>query len=342
MLLPMKTRTLGPFTIGRLALGTMLMGAQTPVDESHRMLDRFLEAGGNLVDTADVYSDGRSEETLAPWLRQHRDEIVLATKCRFEVSDPGGEGLAPDRIVKACDASLRRLGVDAIDLYQVHAPDPEVPMEQTLEALDGLVRAGKVRALGASNFPAWLLAWAVATQDREGWAPFISLQPQYSLVERSIETEILPFCRAAGLGTITWGPLGAGFLSGKYQRGEGPPADGRIAAAGETFEEAYHRRAVERNFAVVDAAAEIADARGVTIAQVALAWLLDAPGVTAPIAGPRTLEHLDDLLAAEGLALTEDERARLEAPAGPPPVYPQRFLLEQTEIGEVPFVRRAR
>ena len=164
----MQTTTLGPFTVGRIALGTMLMGTKTPVEESHRILDRFVEAGGTLVDTADVYSDGGSEETLAPWLRRHRDEVVLATKCRFAVSDPGGEGLAPDRIVQACDASLRRLGVDVIDLYQVHAPDPDTPLEETLEALDGLVRAGKVRALGASNFPAWLLAWAVATRTARG------------------------------------------------------------------------------------------------------------------------------------------------------------------------------
>jgi aryl-alcohol dehydrogenase-like predicted oxidoreductase len=171
----METTSLGPFTVSRLCLGTMLMGAKTPVAESHRMLDRFIDAGGNFVDTADTYSDGGSEETLAPWLAGRRDAVVLATKCRFPVSDPGGQGLAPDRIVKACDASLRRLGVDAIDLYQVHAPDPDVPLEATLEALDGLVRAGKVRALGVSNFPAWLLAWAVALQDRNGWSPFVSL-----------------------------------------------------------------------------------------------------------------------------------------------------------------------
>jgi aryl-alcohol dehydrogenase-like predicted oxidoreductase len=335
----METTTLGPFTVGRLALGTMLMGAQTPVDESHRILDRFVEAGGNLVDTADVYSDGGSEETLAPWLRRRRDEVVLATKCRFAAPH---QGLAPDTIVKACDASLRRMDVDVIDLYQVHAPDPDTPLEETLEALDGLVRAGKVRALGASNFPAWLLAWAVATQDREGWAPFISLQPQYSLVERSIETEILPLCRAAGLGVLPWGPLGAGFLSGRYRPGERPPADSRIDAAEDTYDEAYHRRGVERNFAVVDAAAEIAGARGATTAQVAIAWLLGTPGVTAPLIGPRTLEQLDDLVAAERIELTGDERARLEAPAGPPPVYPQRMLVEQLGIGDVPFVRRAR
>ncbi len=135
------------------SLGPMLMGGKTPTEESHRMLDRFLAAGGNFIDTADVYGDGESERTLAPWLASHRDEVVLATKVRFPVSDPGGQGLEPDRIRAACDASLRRLGVEEIDLYQVHAPDPEVPLEATLEALDGLVRAGKVKALGVSNFP---------------------------------------------------------------------------------------------------------------------------------------------------------------------------------------------
>src|SRR5215210_3358772 len=325
----MQTTTLGPFTVSRLCLGTMLMGAKTPVDESHRMLDRFLEAGGNFIDTADTYSDGGSEETLAPWLAGRRDDVVLATKCRFPVSDPGGQGLQPDRIAKACDASLRRLGVDEIDLYQLHAPDPDVPLEATLEALDALVRAGKVRAPGVSNFPAWLLAWSVALQDREGWAPFVSLQPQYSLVERSIEVEILPFCRAAGLAVIPWGAVGAGFLTGKYKRGERPPDGSRIADADETLEEAYERRAVERNFRVVDAASDIAGDRGATIAQVALAWLLGIDGVTAPIVGPRTFEQLEDVLGADGLTLSAAERARLEDPAGPSPAYPQRFLLEQ-------------
>jgi aryl-alcohol dehydrogenase-like predicted oxidoreductase len=338
----METTTLGPFTVSRLCLGTMLMGGKTPVDESHRMLDRFLEAGGTFVDTADTYGDGRSEEVLAPWLAHHRDEVVIATKCRFPVSDPGGQGLAPERIVKACDASLRRMGIDAIDLYQIHAPDPDVPLEATLEALDGLVRAGKVRALGVSNFPAWLLAWAVGLQDRNGWAPFVSLQPQYSLVERSIEVEILPFCRAAGLGVIPWGPLGAGFLSGKYARGEQPPEGSRIADADETLEEAYDRRAVERNFAVVDAATEIARERGATVPQVALAWLLGTRGVIAPIVGPRTFEQLEDNLGADGLELTAEERARLEAPAPPPPMYPQRMLHEQSGLGDLAVLNRAR
>src|SRR4051812_30505584 len=227
----METTKLGPLSVSRLCLGTMLMGAKTPAEESHRMLDRYLEAGGNFIDTADVYGDGGSERTLAPWLASHRDEVVVATKVRHEVSAPPGEGLAPDRIRAACDASLRRLGVEVIDLYQVHAPDPSVPLEDTLEALNGLVEAGKVRALRAPNSPAWLLAGAAATRDRGGWAPFVGLQPQSSLVERSAELELLPFCRAAGLGVIPWGPLGAGFLSGRYRRGEAAPAGSRMGDA---------------------------------------------------------------------------------------------------------------
>jgi aryl-alcohol dehydrogenase-like predicted oxidoreductase len=336
----MDTAQLGPLTVSRLCLGAMLMGSKTPRDESHRMLDRFLDAGGTFVDTADTYDDGGSEETLAPWLARRRDEVVLATKVRFPVSDPGGEGLGAERIAAACDASLRRLGVDVIDLYQVHAPDPGVPLEETLQALDGLVRAGKVRALGASNYPAWLLAWAVALQDRNGWSPFVSLQPQYSLVERSIETEILPFCRAAGLGVLPWGPLGAGFLTGRYSREEPPPEGSRMADAADELEEAPARRAIERNFKVVDEARAIAEAKGATISQVALAWLLGTEGVTAPIVGPRTYEQLEDLLGAVDVTLAEEERARLEAHAPPPPVYPQRFLREQNGIGDVASLRR--
>jgi aryl-alcohol dehydrogenase-like predicted oxidoreductase len=259
----------------------------------------------------------------------------VATKVRFAVTDPPGEGLAPDRIRAACDASLRRLGIDVIDLYQVHAPDPSVPLEETLEALDGLVRAGKVRALGASNYPAWLLAWAVALQDRHGWAPFVSLQPQYSLVERSAELDLLPFCRAAGIGTIPWGPLGAGFLTGRYRRDAEMPEGSRISEAGDDIEEAPHRRAIERNFRVVDAAEEIAAARGVTVPQVALAWLLGVDGVTAPIVGARTLEQLEGVLGADGIELTPDERARLEAPAPPPDLYPHRMLSEQNGMPTV-------
>lgn len=335
----MRTATLGPFTVGRLALGTMLMGEATPPGEAYRMLDRFVDAGGTLLDTADTYGDGTSERTLAPWLARNRDRVQVATKVRFGVSDPGGEGLAPDRVRAACDASLRRLGVDVIDLYQVHAPDPRVPIEDTLAALDGLVRAGKVRALGASNLPAWLFAWALATQDREGFAPFVSYQPQYSLVERSAELDLLPLCRAAGVGTLPWGPLGAGFLSGRHRRGELP--EGRLTIAGDSFEEAPARRAVERNYRVVDAATAIADKHGIPVPRVAIAWLLAQPGVTAPIIGPRTYEHLEGLLGADEVELDEAERAALEEPAPPPEVYPHRMLTRQVGLTDYPPLRRA-
>jgi aryl-alcohol dehydrogenase-like predicted oxidoreductase len=328
----METATLGPLTVSRLALGAMLMGAKTPVDEAHRMLDRFVDAGGTLVDTADTYGSGTSERVLAPWLARRRDAVVLATKVRFETDDPPGSGLAADRIRAACDASLRRLGTDVIDLYQVHAPDPAVPLEETLVALDGLVRAGMVRALGASNFPGWLLAWAVALQDRHGWSPFVSLQAQYSLVERSIELDALPFCRAAGLGVLPWGPLGAGFLTGRYRREEAMPPGSRMAEAEDDLEEAPARRAIERNFRVIDAAEAIAADHGATVPQVAIAWLLGVEGVTAPIIGPRTGEQLEDLLGAVALTLSALERERLEAPAPPPELYPQRMLAEQVGL----------
>ena len=176
------------------------------------MLDAYVAAGHNFLDTADVYGDGTSEQTLAPWLARRRDEVVVATKVRFAVSDPGGSGLAPSASRRrAC--SLRRLGINVIDLYQVHAPDPDVALEDTLAALDSLVRAGKVRALGASNFPAWLLAWAVGVQDREGRSPFVSLQPQYSLVERSIEVECCPSAAPPGSGCCPGARWGPGFLT---------------------------------------------------------------------------------------------------------------------------------
>jgi aryl-alcohol dehydrogenase-like predicted oxidoreductase len=335
-----KTTTIGPLTVSRLALGAMLMGGKTPRDEAERILDRFLAAGGNLIDTADVYEDGGSERAVARWLARHRDDVVLSTKVRFEVSEPGGAGLAPDRVRAACDASLRRLGTEVIDLYQVHAPDAAVPIEETLEALEGLVRAGKVRAIGASNFPAWLLAWCVGLQDLEGWTPFVSLQAQYSLVERSIEIELLPFCRAAGLGVLAWGPLGGGFLSGRYERGQPAPQGSRIAEAEPGYEEAFDRRAIERNFRVLDAASEIAAAHGVTVPAVAIAWLQGVAGVTAPILGARTLPQLDELLVAAEIELSDDERASLEAPAPPPPIYPQRMLREQIGIEAMPPLRR--
>jgi aryl-alcohol dehydrogenase-like predicted oxidoreductase len=335
----LDTTQIGPLTVSRLAFGCMLLGGRTPAEEAPRLLDRFLDAGGTLLDTADVYGDGTSERVLAPWLAQHRDEVVLATKVRFAMTDaPGGAGLAPERIRAACDASLQRMGVDVIDLYQVHAPDPEVALEEQLEALDGLVQAGKVRALGASNFPGWLLAWAVGLQQRHGWAPFVSLQPQYSLVERSVELDALQFCRAAGLGVLPWGPLGAGFLTGRFRRGDAPEPGSRVAeAVGSELEEAWDRRGTDATWAAVAACEAVAGELDATIPQVAIAWLLHQPGVSAPIIGPRTVEHLEDLLGAAALRLDDEQLARLSAAAPPARTYPQRMLLEQVgvDLGEL-------
>jgi len=331
---------LGPFRVSRLCLGTMLMGGKTSAHEAHRMLDAFVDAGHNFIDTADVYGDGAAESVLGQWLRRRRDEVIVTTKVRFPVSDPGGQGLSPDRIRAACDASLRRLGCETIDLYQVHAPDPAVPLEATLEALDALVTAGKVRALGVSNFPAWMLAWAVRAQDYEAWAPFVALQAQYSLVERSAEVDLLPFTRSAGIGFMPWGPLGGGFLTGRLHRGEAPVDGSRLRDAPDQVEEALHRRATEPNFRAADTARDVAREFGATVPQIAIAWLLHRPGVTSPVIGPRTAEQLEDLLPAASIRLTDDQLERLGRHTAPPPMYPQRMLAEQNGIDvERPLAR---
>jgi aryl-alcohol dehydrogenase-like predicted oxidoreductase len=331
---------MGPLEVSRLCLGTMLMGDKTPEDEAHRMLDAFVAAGHNFIDTADVYVDGVAERVLAPWLARRRDEIVVATKVRFPVSDPGGEGLAPERIRKACEASLRRMGIDTIDLYMLHAPDPSVPLEDTLEVLDELVRAGKVRALGLSNYPAWLLSWALKTQDCEGWSPFVALQAQYSLVERSAELDLLPCCRATGLGVMAWGPLGGGFFTGRHRPGTEPAAGSRLAEAPDDVEEAPRRRAIEQNFRAVDEAAAVAEECGATLTQVAIAWLLHQPGVTAPVLGPRTEGQLEDLLPAADLRLSDEQVQRLGAFTAPPEVYPHRMLAQQTGVDPARALKR--
>jgi aryl-alcohol dehydrogenase-like predicted oxidoreductase len=331
---------MGPLEVSRLCLGTMLMGDKTPEDEAHRMLDAFVAAGHNFIDTADVYVDGVAEQVLAPWLARRRDEVVVATKVRFPVSDPGGEGLAPERIRKACDASLRRMGIDTIDLYMLHAPDPSVPIEDTLEVLDELVREGKVRALGTSNYPAWLLAWALRTQDCEGWSPFVAFQAQYSLVERSAELDMLPCCRATGVGVMAWGPLGGGFFTGRHRPGTEPAAGSRLAEAPDDVEEAPRRRAIERNFRAVDEAEAVAEECDATLTQVAIAWLLHQPGVTAPVLGPRTEGQLADLLPAAGLRLSEEQIRRLGAYTEPPEVYPHRMLAQQTGVDPARALKR--
>lgn len=280
-----------------------------------------------------MYESGVSEEIAGRALGERRDDVVLATKVRFPMGEGSNDvGISRKHVISGCEANLKRLGTDYIDLYQVHAWDEATPLEETLSALDDLVRAGKVRYLGVSNFMAWQIVKSLWVSDREGLERFVSLQPQYSLVERGIEDEVLPACVSEGLGVIPWGPLGGGFLSGKYRRGERPPGDSRIANAAEWMDEHWEKRATERNWAVIDAVGEVAEQTGKSYAQVSLNWLLRQPGVTAPIVGARRLDQLEDNLGAAGWALDGEQVRRLSDAAPPEPTYPARFIVDKQRV----------
>jgi aryl-alcohol dehydrogenase-like predicted oxidoreductase len=313
--------------VSELCLGCMTFGREADEETSANMVAAFLQAGGNFIDTADVYSHGASEEITGRAIKNVRDDVVLATKVRFPMGDgPNDVGLSRKHILQGCEASLRRLGTDYIDLYQVHLWDAATPLEETLSALTDLVRAGKVRYVGVSNFTAWQLVKALGVSERRGFERFVSLQPQYSLVERNIERELLPACREEGVGVMPWGPLGGGFLSGKYRRGEEPPESSRIAGVPDEFEEAWTRRAVERNWRTLDAVGEISEATGRSYPQIALNWLLRQDGVTAPIIGARTPEQLEDNLGATGWKLDREQVQRLSEASALEDIYPYRMI----------------
>jgi aryl-alcohol dehydrogenase-like predicted oxidoreductase len=310
--------------VSRLALGCMSYGdpAWRPwiLDEAAARphFRRALDLGINFFDTADMYSKGRSEEVtgrlLAGMVGRH--DYVLATKVFFPVEKgPNRSGLSRKHILAACEDSLRRLGTDFIDLYQVHRWDPETPFEETLSALDALVRAGKVRYLGASSMAAWQLAKALYTADRRGLARFVSMQNHYNLAYREEERETIPLCLEEGLGLVPWSPLARGFLAGSRTR-DGAKDTAR-ARSDEYADRLYFR---PEDFDVLEAAVAVAKERGVKPAQVALAWVLSRPGVAAPIVGATRLEHLDDAATAVDLRLTNEEVARLEAPYRPHPI----------------------
>ncbi len=320
----MDYRTLGRSgcAVSTLCLGTMTFGAETDEAGSHAQLDRFVEAGGTLVDTADVYSAGVSEEIIGRWLADRpadvTEPVVLATKGRFPTDDhPNGTGLTTRHLTRALDASLGRLGVDAVDLYQVHAFDPWTPLEETLRTLDGFIRAGKIRYYGLSNFTGWQLTKAVHLAAALNVAPPVTLQPQYSLLVREIEWEIVPAVLDAGMGMLPWSPLGGGWLSGKYKRDERPTGDTRLGDNPARGMEAWDRRGTEQTWDVISAVQEVAETRGISMAEVALAWLTDRPGVTSTILGARTLEQLETNLAAADLHLSAEETASLEAVSQP-------------------------
>jgi aryl-alcohol dehydrogenase-like predicted oxidoreductase len=323
-------RTLGASgcAVSSLCLGAMTFGAETGEDGAHEQLDVFTEAGGTLVDTADVYSAGVSEEIVGRWFAARpadlTERVVLATKGRFgPAGDPNASGLSARHLTRALDASLGRLGLDRVDLYQVHAYDPVTPLEETLRTLDGFVRAGRIGYYGLSNFTGWQLTKAVHLARALNLHGPVTLQPQYSLIVREIEWEIVPAVLDAGMGMLPWSPLGGGWLSGKYRRDQRPTGDTRLGDDPERGMEAWDRRGSERTWRVIDAVQRVAEARGVSMAEVALAWVTDRPGVTSTILGARTTGQLRTNLAAAELHLTAEEAALLGEASDPgAPDYP--------------------
>ena len=333
MEMPMRRLGNSGIQVSALAFGTMTFGSQwkhigtTGQQEADQIVGRCLDAGINFFDTADVYHNGESEEILGRALGPRRREIILATKVRGRMSDaPNDVGLSRHHILNAVDASLRRLGTDWIDLYQVHSWDPLTPIEETLRALDDCVRWGKVRYIGASNFAGWQLMQALAVSERAGLERFVTLQPLYNLLMRDSENELVPLCLDQGLGILPWSPLAGGFLSGKYRRGKQPPAGTRRTLATEQF----LKFDTERGLDVIETLTDIAGSHDGTTAQAAVNWLLGRPGVSAVILGARTLAQLEDLLGALKWALTSEEAARLDAMSPPPRAYPYWFLAGST------------
>lgn len=322
----MKYQRLGNsgLVVSRIVLGCMSYGSRAwrpwvlEEDEARPFFRKAVELGINCFDTANMYSVGRSEEITGRMLREftRRDEVVLATKVYFPMGEgPNRKGLSRKHIFDECDASLKRLRVDYIDLYQIHRWDDETPLDETLEALHDLVKAGKVRYIGASSMYAWQFATALHRADARGWTRFVSMQNHYNLVYREEEREMLPLCRAEGVGVLPWSPLARGFLTGSRRRGQ---MESTLRA--KTDDYSRHLLQEDKDFDVLDAVLEVAEKRGIAPAQIALAWLLHQPGVTAPIVGATKPEHLEEAVRALDVRLDNDEIAALEEPYKPHPV----------------------
>lgn len=323
----MELRPLGRtgISVSELCLGAMTFGREADEATSRKMVDRFLDAGGNFVDTANVYSDGVSEEITGRALAGKREQVVLATKVRFKAGPgPNDVGLSRRHIRLAVENSLRRLGTDWIDLYQVHCWDSRAPLDETLSTLNDLVHEGKVCYLGASNYTAWQLAKSLGIAEGKGWTPFVSLQPEYSLITRDIERELLPLCRAENLAVLPWSPLAGGILTGKYRKDAALPEGTRGGDTEEPITFTY--KLDDRAWAIVEAVRKVAEETGKTAAQVALNWITHRPGVTSPIIGARNLEQLDDNLAVVGWQLDEEHWKALTWASAFPRGYPYDFI----------------
>ena len=291
--------------VSAICLGTVPFGDYVDEETARALVDTCLEGGVNFFDTADAYSQGRSEEVLGRVFQGRRHEVVIATKVRLEVGPgPNDRGLSRTHIMQAVESSLRRLQTDYIDLYQTHSPDYDTPLEETLRALDDLVRQGKVRYIGCSNYPAWYLCKALWISDVRNLARFDCHQPRYNLINREVEAELLPFCAEEGIGVIPYLPLAAGFLTGKYKRDEEPDGDTRFGRRKETFAPRYWH---DGNFDLVDRLAEVAQEHGKTSAQLALAWLINNPAITAPIMGATKVYQLEEAFKAVDMNLSEEE-----------------------------------
>jgi aryl-alcohol dehydrogenase-like predicted oxidoreductase len=340
----MQQRTLGSsgLVVSAYALGTMTFGNETSEADARSILDRFVEVGGTLIDIADVYAAGESERIVGRWItdRGRHDDVVVATKGRFPMGDgPNNHGLSRSHLHRALDASLERLQVDHVDLYQVHAWDPLTPAEEWLSTLSDLVRAGKIRYVGVSNFTGWQLQRVALLAQQAGLAPVVSLQPQYSLLTREIEWELVPVCELEGIGMLPWSPLGGGWLTGKYRRDERPTGSTRLGEDPDRGVEAYDTRNTDRTWRILDVVEEVAREHGVTMSQVALAWVTQQPMVSSTILGVRTLDQLEDNLGAVDLELTGDDLQRLDAVSEPQtPAYPYA-LFGQMVSGRLDLLR---
>jgi aryl-alcohol dehydrogenase (NADP+) len=322
--------SLSDLSVSVFGLGTMTFGAESDEAESHAILDRYVESGGRFIDTADVYSRGAAEEVIGRWFQKRGGpgDVLIASKARFPMSnDPADRGAGRDYLDRALEASLRRLNVDVIDLYQMHAWDPATPLEETLEKLNEFVVAGKVRAIGVSNYTGWQLQRALLTARHHSWSPIVSLQPQYNLLGREIELELMPLCLEEDIGLLPWSPLGGGWLTGKYSRVDRPSGDTRLGDDPKRGIEAYDLRNTERTWRIVETVGGIAEQRGVTMSQVALNWVRQRPGVSSVLLGCRTVGQLEDNLGSLTWELSADEMRLLNDVSAPGiPLYPHGFL----------------